>query len=55
MRLRKITLAQAENMIILIAKKYDALKDNEDMGTFSSEALPANIEPEIVISETFVK
>jgi superfamily II DNA/RNA helicase len=52
---RQITLAQAENMIILIAKKYDALKDNEDMGTFSSEALPANIEPEIVISETFVK
>jgi hypothetical protein len=51
---RQITLAQAEKMILLVARKYDALKDIEDPGTYFLEALPANIEPEIVISETFI-
>ena len=50
---RQVTLGQAENMIILVAKKYDALNDIEDIGTSAFESLPANIEPEIVISETF--
>jgi len=51
---RNITLAQAENMILLIARKYDALNDAEDPEKNSLESLPANIEPEIVISETFI-
>ena len=52
---REITHAQADNLILLLAKKYDVSSPSEDdeSGT-SHETLPVIIEPDIVISETFI-
>ncbi len=50
---RKITFAEAENLILRIAKKYDAHeKDDGELQSLTID-IDANIEPEIVLSETF--
>ena len=51
---RKIAFGEAENLVMRLAKKYDALdKDDEELQNQTSE-LSANIEPEVVLSETFI-
>jgi superfamily II DNA/RNA helicase len=52
---RQMTYAQVENLILMIAKKYDVLGSGEDEDSKAIIELSANIEPSIVISETFVK
>ncbi len=51
---RQITYGQADNLLIVIAKKYDALEniDNEENGLYKQ--IDVNIAPEIVLSETFI-
>ena len=50
---RDITASQIDNLLIALAKKYNALRNNnEEEVTF--EEIDANIAPEIVLSETFV-
>jgi len=51
---KEITVSQVENKLFELAKKYDAITDNEDE-ELTLEEIDANIEPEIVLSETFVK
>lgn len=52
---REITLAQGDNLILLLAKKYDvAAKNEEDEFGITTDSLPVIIEPDIVISETFI-
>jgi hypothetical protein len=50
---RHITYGQIDNLLLLIAKKYDAL-DLDDQRSTSSIGIDANIAPEIVLSETFI-
>lgn len=52
---REITFAQGDNLILLLAKKYDVAAQNEDdeFGIIT-DSLPVIIEPDIVISETFI-
>ncbi len=52
---RQITYAQAENILMLIARKYDAAENEDEENVSIIEELSFNIEPEIVISETFVQ
>ena len=51
---RQLTYAQVENLLLVIAKKYDAyeieISDEQDV-----QELDLNISPEIVITETFVE
>jgi superfamily II DNA/RNA helicase len=49
--MKQITYGQADNLIIAIAKKYDAFA-SEDDDSFKVE-IDLNITPEIVITETF--
>lgn len=52
---KEITLAQGDNLILLLAKKYDVSNqsDEEEFGVIN-DTLPVIIEPDIVISETFI-
>jgi len=50
---RKITFAEAENLILRLAKKYDAHEKEDDELQTLTIKIDANIEPEIVLSETF--
>jgi superfamily II DNA/RNA helicase len=50
---RQITYGQVDNLILMVAKKYDALSTDEG----EENRLPQidfNIQPEIVLSETFI-
>ena len=49
---KTITYGQADNLIIGIAKKFDAVEDEQESTTYRTE-IEANITPEIVITETF--
>lgn len=49
---REITTSQVDNLLIAIAKKYDALGNDEEENKI--EEINANIAPEIVLSETFI-
>ncbi|MEO0338146.1 MAG: C-terminal helicase domain-containing protein [Bacteroidota bacterium] len=49
---KQISYGQADNLIIAIAQKYDAFT-NEDDNSFKAE-IDLNVNPEIVITETFV-
>ncbi|MEI6881470.1 MAG: helicase-related protein [Bacteroidota bacterium] len=49
---KQITYSQVDNLIIMIAKKYDAL-DNTDKDNENTE-IDENISPDIVLSETFI-
>ncbi len=50
---KQITYAQADNLLLAIAKKYDALELDDTEAQPHSD-LDFNISPEIVISETFI-
>jgi len=51
---KELTVSQADNLLVALAQKYDALTDNEnDINTL--DEIDVNIEPEIVLSETFIK
>lgn len=52
---KKILYGEAENLLQKLALKYDALDKNgtEENGSAATTELDANIEPEIVLSETF--
>jgi superfamily II DNA/RNA helicase len=52
---KKITYGQVDNLIIMIAKKYDAFKSEEDEKTDLNIEIDTNISPDIVLSETFIK
>jgi len=51
---KQITYAQVDNLLLLLAKKYDAL-ELDDSEAQPEQELDLNISPEIVISETFIK
>lgn len=52
---KKILYGEAENLLVKLAAKYDALDTDGDSenGNQSTAAIDFNIEPEIVLSETF--
>jgi superfamily II DNA/RNA helicase len=49
---KQITYAQVDNLLLLIAKKYDALGIDEQ--TEKNSLIDYNVYPEIVLSETFI-
>ena len=50
-----ITYAQVDNLILLMAKKYDAVIKTEDEDTRDLHTeIDFNIQPDIVLSETFI-
>lgn len=50
-----ITYAQVDNLILLMAKKYDAVIKTEDEDTRDlNTEIDFNIQPDIVLSETFI-
>ncbi len=49
---RKISLAQVDNLLIALAKKYDVHEDEEVPSQINE--IEANVEPEVVLSETFL-
>jgi hypothetical protein len=51
---KQITYGQVDNLIILIAKKYDAFKTEEEESAEMQTEIDANISPDIVLSETFI-
>lgn len=51
---KHITYGQIDNLILLIGKKYDAI-DLSDEQSVSTIEIDANVAPEIVLSETFIK
>ncbi len=50
---RTITYGQADNLILAIAQKYDALNTEEDDDDVMKIDIDLNVTPEIVITETF--
>lgn len=50
---RQITYGQVDNLILMVAKKYDTL-DKEDAEDNRQPQIDFNIQPEIVLSETFI-
>ena len=51
---KEITVSQVDNLLVALAKKYNVLTDDEEEKN-TLEEIDANIAPEIVLSETFVK
>lgn len=52
---KQITYSQVDNLIIMIAKKYDAFESDDDNRSEAHIEIDANISPDIVLSETFIK
>ena len=50
---REITTSQVDNLLIALAKKYNALNAHEE-GEAQLEEIDFNVTPEIVVSETFI-
>jgi superfamily II DNA/RNA helicase len=50
---RQITYGQLDNLLVIIAKKYDAF-DSEDANAEVQQTIDTNVAPEIVLSETFI-
>jgi superfamily II DNA or RNA helicase len=50
---KQITYGQVDNLILMVAKKYDAL-NTEDAEDNRQPQIDFNIQPEIVLSETFI-
>lgn len=50
---KQITYAQIDNLLLMIAKKYDALEPEEGEGS-KQVTIDFNVYPEIVLSETFI-
>ena len=51
---KQITYGQLDNLLIVIAKKYDAFDEEDSEQETTQQAIDVNIAPEIVLSETFV-
>ncbi len=51
---RQITYGQLDNLLIAIAKKYDAYDSEEAESDIIHQSIDTNIAPEIVLSETFI-
>jgi superfamily II DNA/RNA helicase len=51
---RQITYAQVDTLILRIALKYSAVENEDEEKSFAAPEVDANIEPEIVLSETFI-
>jgi len=52
---RKISFGETENLVMRLAKKYDALgNEDENLENLASE-ISVGIEPEVVLSETFIE
>mgnify|MGYP000905369705 CR=1 FL=1 len=52
---KQITYGQVDNLIILIARKYDAFKNEEEQTIDIYTEIDTNISPDIVLSESFIK
>ncbi|MCX6152729.1 MAG: helicase-related protein [Candidatus Kapabacteria bacterium] len=52
---KKITYAQLDNLLLMIAKKYDAISDNEIETPEQQTEIDFNISPDIVLTETFIQ
>ena len=52
---KQITYGQVDNLIIMIAKKYDAFESEDDERTDLNAEIDTSISPDIVLSETFIK
>jgi superfamily II DNA/RNA helicase len=50
---KQITYGQVDNLVLMIAKKYDAIT-TEDIEETRMQQIDFNIQPEIVLSETFI-
>lgn len=51
---KQITYGQLDNLLIVIAKKYDAIESEESENANTTQAIDTNLAPEIVLSETFI-
>ena len=51
---KQITYSQLDNMIIMIAKKYDAFENEQEEGFETYNEIDVNVAPDIVLSETFI-
>lgn len=51
---KQITHGQVDNLLIVIAKKYDAIEPEDAEGESTQQSIDTNIAPEIVLSETFI-
>lgn len=51
---KQITYSQVDNLIIMIAKKYDAFENEDEDKANENTEIDANISPDIVLSETFI-
>lgn len=51
---RQITYSQVDNLIIMIARKYDAFESDEEGKSEGNVEIDTNISPDIVLSETFI-
>jgi len=51
---KQITYGQVDNLIIMIAKKYDAFESEDGERTDLNTEIDTNISPDIVLSETFI-
>jgi hypothetical protein len=49
-----MTYSQVDNLIIMIAKKYDAFENEDEDKANENTEIDANISPDIVLSETFI-
>ncbi|MBK7381229.1 MAG: DEAD/DEAH box helicase family protein [Ignavibacteriales bacterium] len=51
---RQITYGQVDNLLIIVAKKYDAFESDDEESESIQQAIDLNFTPEIVLSETFI-
>jgi superfamily II DNA or RNA helicase len=54
MEKRAITLAQVDNLLMALAKKYDALEEEDSPSEGKNEVVDFGVAPEVVLSETFI-
>jgi hypothetical protein len=51
---KQITYGQVDNLLIVIAKKYDAFNNDDAEPETAQQEIDTNIAPKIVLSETFI-
>jgi len=51
---KQITYSQVDNLIVMIAKKYDAFESEDEEKAETNSEIDVNISPDIVLSETFI-
>lgn len=52
---KQITYGQVDNLLIILAQKYDAIEKEEDGQEALQAEIDVNVSPEIVLSETFIE